>query len=1273
MQNQVFTLNRLNSPLLILLWLFMLSRVGAAELVFNPATPIVEIGQQLTLSVSGTSGEITWNPTKGQIQGAGNQVTYIAPAQAGADVVTVLDSAGNAGLVKITVTPKQLVSLENTNRVSLENANWEVFINRDRITANLLSDDGKTLWVGTEGGLEQRDASTGELVRVFTNLDGLPSNWITALESDGSGGLWIGTLASHGGGRLTHRSASGEWTVYNQDNSELPGFINALESDGSGGLWIGTWGGLAYRSVSGEWTVYNQENSGLPYNRIDVLESDSGGLWIGSRQHGNEIKGGLVYRSVSGEWTVYTTDNLGLLPDDRIEALESDGRGGLWIGTNGGGLVYRSVSGEWTVYSELLYNYITTLESDGNGGLWIGISGNGLFYRSVSGEWTNFSELSGQSVQALLRDDNGGLWIWTGEIGTDMSSGIAYRSVSGEWTVYTTDKSELPSNFVDALENDGSGGLWIGTVLGLAHRSVSDEWMNHILNSELPDMFVYDPLQDVRVLLRDASGGLWVGTYGGLAYRSISGEWTVYTTDNSGLPDNNIGFLESDGGGGLWIGTLEYVTTEKGVVEGVLAYRNVNGEWTVYTTDNSGLLNNNDISALKSDGRGGLWIGILHWKNRDTIVGNGLAYLSVNGEWTIYTTDNSELPDNNVRVLESDGSGGLWIGTWGGLAYRSVSGEWTVYTTDNSGLPDNFISSLESDDSGGLWIGTNGGLAYRSVSGEWTVYTTDNSGLPDNDVRTLESDGSGGLWIGVINEGGLTHLTFGQKTSLAQTIQDEAIRTELLTGERAAILIHPRGQGTGYNQDISIEFMATHAYRTLHNRGYDNDEIYFLSYKPDVDINGDGMVDRNVVDGPITQFDLVAGTPSRDLTRADVQQAFDWAKQKGKLDQPLLVIFIDHALTGKLRLDPFNEVLTAQDLNVMLTEYQLATGSQAIVVLEACHTGSLVSGLAGPNRLIVTSTAEDKAYYDNLGMFSFSKFFFDNLRRGESFFNAFQTVKDKLPTYGHPFNLQIPQLDDDGDGVNSSNDGRLARKLCLNGCFGALSGEITLEPETPAATVTAGQTIELVVRAGITEGRIKRVWALIMTPDAAKQRNEQGFSLIATPVVNLNQKPEDTSRWQSSFSGFNYRGDYVITFMAEDNEGFITAAPPVVLTQTEGPEAPDIETDNSAAPLIAQTEYHDGDLFKVTLPPLPTEQAQYVGIALPDGTIFVLGDLNGFVPFDGVTLPVWQGGEVAIEVPISSGIPRGEYAIYLLRVPVGIEPMANQAQWQLGVSGFKIE
>jgi len=163
-----FMSNLFNSVLLVLFGVFMFATVGAAELVFSPATPTVEVGQQITLSVSGTSGEITWNPTKGQIQGAGNQVTYLASAEAGLDVVTAFDGEGNVGTVKVTVTPKQLFSLEN--------ANWKIFTDRSQINSILPSDNGKTLWIGTGGGLEKYDTSTRELLRVFTSVDGLPNN-----------------------------------------------------------------------------------------------------------------------------------------------------------------------------------------------------------------------------------------------------------------------------------------------------------------------------------------------------------------------------------------------------------------------------------------------------------------------------------------------------------------------------------------------------------------------------------------------------------------------------------------------------------------------------------------------------------------------------------------------------------------------------------------------------------------------------------------------------------------------------------------------------------------------------------------------------------------------------------------------------------------------------------------------------------------------------------------------------------------------------------------
>jgi hypothetical protein len=115
------------------------------------------------------------------------------------------------------------------------------------------------------------------------------------------------------------------------------------------------------------------------------------------------------------------------------------------------------------------------------------------------------------------------------------------------------------------------------------------------------------------------------------------------------------------------------------------------------------------------------------------------------------------------------------------------------------------------------------------------------------------------------------------------------------------------------------------------------------------------------------------------------------------------------------------------------------------------------------------------------------------------------------------------------------------------------------------------------------------------------------------------------------------------------------------------------ETRDPAILLSSQPTYQNGDIIRVTLPPLPEGQAQYVGISLPGGgDLYLLSQLNVFTLFDGNTLPLWQGEEVAIELPTSADLPRGVYPLYLLRVPNGIEPLANSQWWVLGVSEFQI-
>jgi len=127
--------------------------------------------------------------------------------------------------------------------------------------------------------------------------------------------------------------------------------------------------------------------------------------------------------------------------------------------------------------------------------------------------------------------------------------------------------------------------------------------------------------------------------------------WTVYTTSNSGLPDNRIGAITADGTGYVWIGTGG---------GGLAKFDGVT--WAVYNTSNSGLPFDH-VFSLAFDENGTLWIG----------TGAGLARYD-GTDWTVYNTSNSGLPSNGVFALAIDGIGNKWIGTEVGVSVFQEGG-----------------------------------------------------------------------------------------------------------------------------------------------------------------------------------------------------------------------------------------------------------------------------------------------------------------------------------------------------------------------------------------------------------------------------------------------------------------------------------------------------------------------------------------------------------------------------------------------------------------------
>src|SRR5260370_28835161 len=110
--------------------------------------------------------------------------------------------------------------------------------------------------------------------------------------------------------------------------------VNALAEDPSGGIWCATYAGLYRFQQSGSKTTFEFVDIGLPRNAyqgtlVNNLAFDHHGtLWIAARY-------GLFRCFPDGRAERYTTAHG--LPENFMETVFQDQRGGWWVGTRGHG------------------------------------------------------------------------------------------------------------------------------------------------------------------------------------------------------------------------------------------------------------------------------------------------------------------------------------------------------------------------------------------------------------------------------------------------------------------------------------------------------------------------------------------------------------------------------------------------------------------------------------------------------------------------------------------------------------------------------------------------------------------------------------------------------------------------------------------------------------------------------------------------------------------------------------------------------------------------
>ena len=261
----------------------------------------------------------------------------------------------------------------------------------------------------------------------YTDADGLPSNNVLCLASDGNGTMWFGTQ----NGIVIYDGST--WEVMN--TTTHPGLANnnvssiLIATDGD--IWTGGDYGVSKYSGS-TWTTY-VTSDGLGSNRItNLTEVSNGDIWISDY---NELKNGdiLMATGLGGlalfDGTDFTliTDSEGLVSNSTT-ALAVDASDNVWVGTSNGVSVF-SEAMVWQTNHTRMYempmpdtlNPVEDIVVDSKGNVWTGIYVDylvtvGGIAKFDGSTWTDYDETDGMvgpTIRALAVDENDAIWVAT--------------------------------------------------------------------------------------------------------------------------------------------------------------------------------------------------------------------------------------------------------------------------------------------------------------------------------------------------------------------------------------------------------------------------------------------------------------------------------------------------------------------------------------------------------------------------------------------------------------------------------------------------------------------------------------------------------------------------------------------------------------------------------------------------------------------------------------------------------------------------------------------
>ena len=561
--------------------------------------------------------------------------------------------------------------------------------------------------------------------------DGLPSKSVRVIAQDGQGYVWFGTvdgLARYDGYGIHNFTSQSDLSGSLSGNN-----IRALHAGTDGALWIGTYSnGLSrFDHASEKFRTFRHDPdnpSSLSSDRIYAITSDNrGGVWLGTANGLDRVD------SSSYQVTHFKLQNAqqAELPINRVLALLQTSSDQLWVAATNGLSIYDHTSGKFETVELNTDLKVYALHESNDGLVWIGANSGLFLYDPAVGKVVEYTDVNsetffdGKSIYAINSDFKGNVWLGGG------NTGLCRIYSSKTPTCYRYDKGiahSIRDNTILSLIRDTSEQLWIGSYKRGVQKLDLNSLDFGLGNTDRNGNMSCQVHQEVNAILVENKALHWLGTEVGLSkFDATSGDCQYFDTPAhkpKTRPVKQVYSVFRDSRDILWAGSARGLNR---LNESGSALERINEMPAALT------------SFINEDKYGNLFVAsgnkIYKYKpGTDSFSPLKVADEKLNGYVWSFLFDNE---DN------------MWIGTSKGLAIRASGTDHYDYVQVN-GKPviTNVVGAMYLHDNGDVWVGVDDiGIIVLDRTGTEKTRYTKKDGLENLKFSYIAKDRSNNLWI----------------------------------------------------------------------------------------------------------------------------------------------------------------------------------------------------------------------------------------------------------------------------------------------------------------------------------------------------------------------------------------------------------------------------------------------------------------------------------------------------------------------------------------------